>query len=224
VDSAGTQATGGDSRNAFISANGRFVAFASEAVDLVTGDSNGLKDIFVHDLKTGATTRVSLDSAGLQAADAEARRPAISASGRFVAFASASAQLVAGDTNGLSDIFVRDTKKGLTVRASLGPGGVEADGDSSSPVFSSSGKLVAFESGATNLVADDANANFDAFLADWKKAKTVRLSVNPDGAGTGGGEDPSISKSGKLAAFESLATDVVPDDVNGVEDVFLRRK
>jgi Tol biopolymer transport system component len=225
VSSAGAQATGGDSRNAFISANGRFVAFASEAVDLVTGDSNALKDIFVHDLKTGETTRVSLNSAGVQVLDGESFRPTLSANGRIVAFGSSSTQLVAGDTNGQTDVFVRDTKKGLTVRASVGPGGVETTDDSSnSPVLSASGKLVVYESGAPNLVEGDTNGSFDVFLTDWKKGKTVRLSVSPDGAETGGGEDPSPSKSGKLVAFESLAEDVVPGDANGFEDVFLRKK
>src|SRR5437764_1157953 len=110
LSSAGAQGDSG-SFHPVISADGRFIAFASDATNLVGGDTNGLADVFVRDRKTHKTRRVSLSSAGAQA-DKGSFRPAISADGRFVAFASVATNLVGGDTNGQDDIFVRDRKTG----------------------------------------------------------------------------------------------------------------
>jgi hypothetical protein len=106
VDSAGTQAND-TSFSPALSADGRFVAFHSDATNLVAGDTNGFVDVFVHDRHTGETTRVSVDSAGTQA-NADSFGAALSATGRLVAFASGATNLVVGDTNGIRDIFVHD--------------------------------------------------------------------------------------------------------------------
>ncbi len=152
VDSAGHEATGlyPASGDPAISADGRFVAFDSNATNLVAGDTNSAYDIFVHDRQTGTTTRVSVDSAGNQANGYD---PSLSADGRFVAFTSGASNLVAGDTNGASDVFVHDRQTGTTTRVSVDSAGWQAYSFSHLPSISADGRFVAFASNATNLVA-----------------------------------------------------------------------
>jgi Tol biopolymer transport system component len=167
VDSGGGEVAR-DSRSPSISANGRFVAFQSDAVDLVANDTNGLPDVFVHDRKTGATTRVSVDSAGGEA-DGVSGVPVVSASGRYVALYSAATNLVPDDDNGVPDVFVHDRATGLTRRVSVRAGGAGGDGGSILPIVSADGRIVAFESTATDLVPGDGNAAADIFVYDARK-------------------------------------------------------
>ena len=109
-----------------ISADGRYAAFYSDASNLVTGDANGARDVFVRDLQTGETTRVSVDGAGAEA-NGDSFEPAISADGRFVAFSSAATNLVAGDSNEANDVFVRDRQANTTTRVSVGLAGRECE-------------------------------------------------------------------------------------------------
>ncbi|MEO8196181.1 MAG: hypothetical protein ABI689_05620, partial [Thermoanaerobaculia bacterium] len=148
VDSAGAE---GDSYSyeASISGDGRYVAFASTASNLVAGDTNSIDDIFVHDRQTGATTRVSVDSFGVEGGSGSTSA-SISGDGRYVAFASYASNLVAGDTNLNSDIFVHDRQTGTTTRVSVDSTGVEGDGYSSAPSISSDGIYVAFTSTSSN--------------------------------------------------------------------------
>ena len=132
VDSTGNQAEGADYSVTYIpsiSADGRFVAFTSAAINLVPGDTNGVADVFVHDRLTGTTERVSVDSAGTQG-NGNSSEPSISADGRFVAFSSDATNLVPGDTNGARDVFVHDRLTGTTERVSVDSTG--AEGNSSS--------------------------------------------------------------------------------------------
>jgi hypothetical protein len=119
----------GPTGNAAISADGRFVALASEASDLVPGDTNNVFDVFVRDRERRSTERVSLGPAGVQA-NARTGLSAISADGRFVVMWSEASNLVADDTNGVSDIFVRDRVGKTTQRVSVGTGGAQADQES----------------------------------------------------------------------------------------------
>jgi len=153
----------GGSDSPSISAGGRFVAFASEATNLVAGDTNEVWDVFIRDRVARETERVSIGSRGAQA-DGNSWYPSISADGRFVAFTSGAANLVAGDTNGAADIFIRDRAKRKTERVSIGSRGAQADGGSWYPSISADGRFVAFESEATNLVAGDTNEVWDVFL------------------------------------------------------------
>ena len=153
----------GNSFDPAISGDGRFVAFRSEADDLVPGDSNGRWDIFVRDRMDGTTERVSRSSTGAQA-DHHSAEPSISDDGRFVAFRSTASNLVPDDANNRADIFVHDRDTGQTARVGQPPGG-ESDGHSANPVISGDGAWIAFESDATNLVADDTNAARDIFRA-----------------------------------------------------------
>jgi TolB protein len=145
-----------------MSADGRFVAFTSEAA-LVPGDTNGMADVFLRDLRTGTTVRVSLAADGGQAAGGS-YGPMIGADGRHVVFSSDAANLVPGDTNGVTDVFLRDLRTGTTVRASLAAGGGQANGASNDGVLTRDGRSVAFASAATNLVPGDTNGQTDAFL------------------------------------------------------------
>ena len=162
LDSAAAQADN-DSFESSISGDGRFVAFESQATNLVAGDTNGVNDIFRHDRQTGTTIRLSLNSADVQG-DAVSRAPSISADGLIVAFESSATNLVAGDTNGVGDIFVRDIVAGITTRVSHSVAGTQANNQSTSAAMSADGRFVSFRSYATNLVTGDTNAFSDVFL------------------------------------------------------------
>ncbi len=223
VDSAGNQ---GDGHSFWpsLSADGRYVAFSSYATNLVAGDNNGtLGDVFVHDRQTGQTTRVSVDSAGTQA-DGESAFPSISADGRYVAFYSYAGNLVAGDNNGVSDVFVHDRQTGQTTRVSVDSAGNEGNGSSYDPSISADGRYVAFDSDATNLVAGDTNGFQENFLHDRQTGQTIRLSVDSAGNEVNAGSwYPSISADGRYVVFPSYASNLVPGDTNGMADVFVRR-
>jgi len=224
VASDGAQAFGGPSASPSISADGRFVAFASSAVNLVPGDTNGLKDIFVHDRQTGATTRVSVATGGGQPAGGGSDHSAISADGRFIAFDSDATDLVPDDTNGFADIFVHDRVTGTTQRVSVDTGGAQAvGGDSRHPAISADGRFVAFHSEATNLGPGDTNEFADIFVHDRVAGTTQRVSVDTGGGQAIGGHSffPSISADGRYVAFQSDATNLVPNDTNGKRDIFV---
>ncbi len=156
VATGGAQATDTSFTGA-ISADGRFVAFFSDATNLVSGDTNSTYDVFVHDRQTGATERVSVATDGTEA-DGVSETPAISADGRFVAFRSGATNLVSGDTNASADIFVHDRQTGTTERVSVATNGDQATGGgSSNPAISADGRFVAFWSTANNLVSSDTN-------------------------------------------------------------------
>jgi Tol biopolymer transport system component len=205
-----------------ISADGRYVAFESKASNLVPGDSNGRNDIFVRDRQAGTTERVSVSSAGVQGNNTSGS-PSISADGRYVAFQSFASNLVAGDTNGSSDIFVRDRLAGTTARVSVNSAGTQGNVASSSPAISADGQYVAFDSVASNLVADDTNGWQDVFVHDRGTGATARVSVSSEGEqGNRESSSASISANGRYIAFSSLASNLVAGDTNGVEDVFVR--
>ena len=225
VASDGAQADGGGF-NPTISADGRHIAFGSHSTDLVPGDTNGAGDVFVHDRSTGATTRVSVASGGIQAGGSYVWAPDISADGRFVTFVSDSTDLVPGDTNRTRDAFVHDRSTGVTTRVSVASDGTETDGLSFVSVISGDGRFVAFGSYAANLVPDDTNDTSDVFLHDRSTGTTTRVSVASDG--TQGDEiiewDLGISVDGRQVVFATYASTLVPDDTNFSVDVFLHER
>ena len=221
VSSAGVQGDGG-SFGPSISANGRYVAFWSDATNLVSSDTNGQPDVFVRDRKLHKTYRVSVSSAGAQG-DNVSFEPSISANGRYVAFQSYATDLVSGDTNNDADIFVRDRTLHRTVRASVGPAGAQSDADSYTPAISGNGRFVAFSSDADDLVKGDTNDSRDVFVRDLKAHKTSPVSVTSGGVqGNADSQNVSISATGRYVAFQSAATDLVSGDVNGYIDIFWR--
>jgi hypothetical protein len=143
-----------------ISADGRYVAFYSFASNLVPGDTNGKRDVFVHDRATNATTRVSVSSGGFQGNDTSGgccQPVSISGDGRYLAYHSLASNLVAGDTNGFIDSFVHDRLTGRTAIVSLSESGAQGNGFSASPSISANGRFVAFDSNASNLISGDTN-------------------------------------------------------------------
>jgi Tol biopolymer transport system component len=200
----------------------RFVAFASDASDLVRNDTNGVTDVFVRDRLRGSTERISVDSAEHEAHGAS-YDPAISADGRFVVFTSDAEDLVPGDTNHWSDVFLRDRLRGLTVRVSVSSSGGQGSEGSFSPAISGDGQLVAFVSQAPDLVSGDGNFSWDVFVRDLAAGTTERVSVDPSGLDADSGSfDPCLSFDGNLVVFASLASNLVAGDTNAYSDIFLR--
>ncbi len=210
-----------------VSADGRYIAFNSEASNLVPDDTNGMWDVFVHDRVTGQTTRVSVASDGAEG-DGWSAEPAISGDGRYVAFASGASNLVPNDWNASDDIFIHDCVTGVTERVSVASGGSEGHGPmgyllNRHAEMSSDGRLVVFDSYAVDLVAGDTNNAQDVLVHDRLTGTTERVSVANDGSqGASEAGDPSISSDGRYIAFCSAASNLVPGDTNGVDDVFLR--
>jgi Tol biopolymer transport system component len=221
VKSNGKQANG-PSRQPSISADGRFVAFVSEAKNLVKADTSPIKDVFVYDRKTRKTTRVSVRSNGAEA-HSFSLNPRLSGNGRFVAFDSFAMNLVKNDTNGKYDVFVHDRVTKKTRRVSLRSNGAQSDGDSSGPDISVSGRYVAFHSRGSNLVNGDSNGTSDVFVHDRKSKKTKRVSVSTAGVeADDNSNSAAIDASGRAIAFVSAATNLIPNDTNDVKDVFYR--
>jgi len=241
-----TPTGGGDnnSRTPARSANGRFLAFASAATNLIGpgNDTNGVQDIFLFDTCLGATgctpglSRVSVATDGSEA-DGASSAPAISADGRFVTFVSEATNLLGpgGDTNGFSDIYLRDTCAGQDVSCvpttSRVSQGSEPDGFSDSPAISGNGRYVVFRSGATNLLGagNDTNGKLDIFLRDTCigagggcTPSTVRASVDSSGTEANNHNDaPAVSADGRYVVFESTATNLVSGTVF-FRDIILR--
>lgn len=203
LSSAGTEANG-DSQYPAISANGQYVAFSSTATNLVAGDGNNLRDIFVHNLNNNQTIRASVDTSGGDpnggsAADGSIG-PVLNATGRYVAFYSEASDLIAGDTNGAGDIFVRDLQAGLTKRVSLTLSGGQRPSASTAPAISGDGRWVAY------------NAAGGIFLYDQMSERTTQITTN--------GYSPAISLNSCAVFFASNDASLVASDTNFATDVF----
>ena len=222
VSSAGVEGNN-ESNYPALSNDGRYVAFESLANNLVANDTNVDWDVFVHDRQTGQTERVSVSSSGLQG-NGKSWSPAISSTGRYIAFSSFASNLVSGDTNNGSDIFVMDRDTGVIQRVSVSSSEAQTAGGSHDPAISSNGRYIAFYSGAGDLVASDTNDKFDVFVRDTVAGETWLVSVSTGGAQ--GNHDSwgkvSISGDGRRVGFASWASTLVSNDTNGVMDVFVR--
>lgn len=216
----GTEANG-TSGGPQISDSGRFVAFSSSATNLIGLDGNGVTDVFVHDRNSKKTTRVSTRSNGVEA-NGHSTLQGLSDDGRFVLFYSNASNLVPGDSNGASDVFVKDRKTGKTTRVSERTNGAQGNNNSYLSAISPNGRYVAFLSFATNLVPNDSNGQSDIFVHDRSNKKTVRASVSNNGTQSNNGSlFPAVANNGSVA-FPSLASNLVPNDTNNAWDVFVR--
>ena len=220
VDSTGLEANG-LSESPDIAQGGQFVAFSSQATNLVANDTNLASDIFVHDLSTGATTRVSVDSLGAEG-NGNSTRCSISSDGRYVVYESEAANLVALDSNGSADIFLHDRQTGLTTRVSVDSLGTEGNGECRSPAISADGLVVAFMSTSDNLVSSDTNTTSDIFAHELATGQTTRVSVKSGGNQSAGiCDDPELSADGMLVVFTSDSFSIAPGGRNGDDDVYV---
>jgi Tol biopolymer transport system component len=244
VNRAGTGSGNNRSGTPLLSATGRFVAFVSEASDLVPNDGNGTWDVFVRDVQIGTTTLVSVNQGGTDSGnrasgnDTVRRDFKLSPDGRFVVFASLASDLVATDTNGVDDVFIRDLQAGTTVLVSVNGAGTNSGNRLSVlPSVSADGRFVAFQSNASDLVANDTNGTADVFVRDLQTGTTTLVSVNRTGTNSGNHLSflmpsplfSSISTDGRFVAFMSQSSDLVMTDTNagfptldGQGDVFVR--
>jgi Tol biopolymer transport system component len=208
-----------------VSADGHIVAFSSEATNLVSGDTNGLPDVFVYDRVKKEAARVSVGPDGVEATGGQqgagSYMPSLSADGRFVAFASDADNLVAGDTNNATDVFVHDRQTKTTTRVSVGQGGMAGDDSSSAPSISGDGTVVAFLSEAQNLAPGDANGEADVFVRELKAATTTAVSAVGDRTGNRAASAPALSADGRWVAFAGAAGDLVAGDTTNAADVLV---
>ena len=212
-----------DSYNPSVSGNGQFVVFDSYADNLVEDDDNHHRDVFYRNRNTGITKLVSVSSIGTQG-DGDSFHPVISADGSTVAYVSRASDLVAGDSEGIADIFLYDMATKETSRITFGSDGNEADGNSDNPALSSDGRYVVYHSSATNLIPNDTNEQTDVFRYDRQTGKTVRVSVDFQGNELTDGPStaPVISATGRYVDFQSDASYITPCDDNHHSDVFRR--
>jgi Tol biopolymer transport system component len=223
VSSRGAQASG-PSDGPGLSASGRFAVFASDARNLVRGDTNHVSDVFVRDLKTHKTRRVSVNSEGRQANGAT-YVGSISSSGRYVTFSSYATNLAGHDRNGRRpDIYLRDRKLHTTIRVNVTSSGRQG----SAPVYqaapvSADGHAVAFVSWSHMAPEDGNSFNPDVFIRNLKTHKTELVSVGLGGTpGDRFSGGASISNDGRFVAFNSYSANLVPNDRGHGPDVFVR--
>ncbi len=212
INSNGDEASS-SSDSPSISGDGRYVVFNSRASNLVAGDTNGTFDVFVHDRDTGETKLVSVSSTGTQG-NAPSSSQSISNDGRYVAFSSSASNIVAGDTNGQNDIFVRNLVTELTTRVSVSSSGGQANAGAHEPSISNDGRYVAFNSSASNLIPDDNDVVSDIFVHDRVTGQTERVSIgfqhNNENLLTNSSQ-ARISGDGRFVAFESKSNLVIGD-------------
>ena len=212
----GAQALGGFSFGPSINPDGEFILFSSAATNLVANDTNDQFDVFVHNRLTNITIRVSVVSGGAQAVGGGSIQAVMTPDARYLAFASDATNLVTGDTNANTDIFLHDRVMVTTQRVSVTNGGSQSLGTSLVPSLSANGQVVVFTSSAPDLVTGDTNGKFDVFVRDLAAGTTTRVSVGASGAQ--GNEDSAyatISGDGRFVAFWSGATTLVPNGGRG---------
>jgi Tol biopolymer transport system component len=220
VSSAGIKGNG-VSLDCAMAPDGRFVAFRSFSTNLVPGDTNGEFDVFVRDMLTGTTERISVGPGGAQA-HGDSYVTSVSTGGRLVLFSSTAPDLVPGDVNNERDIFVRDRVLGTTTRISVDSFGVPSNGDSHAGYISADGRFATYVSIATNLVPGDTNGVPDVFVYELATGQTTRASVNSSGVQVNAWTTISgISPDGRFVALMSDATNLAHGDT-GLRDLFVR--
>jgi archaellum component FlaF (FlaF/FlaG flagellin family) len=223
VNSAGTN--GGNNNSGYygpsMSADGRFVAFISKASDLTaTNDTNGKFDVYVRDMQTGVTTLASINSAGTNSGSDDSYAATVSANGRVVAFWSKANDLVTDDPNFRQNVFVRDLTTGTTTRIVAGGNADQYE----APQVSSDGRYIFFTTEAGYLVPGDGNADRDIFMRDMQTGQTTLVTGNflNTGSANLGTREFQTSSDGRFVSFTSSATNLVPNDTNATDDIFVR--
>ncbi|MEQ2005856.1 MAG: SBBP repeat-containing protein [Limisphaerales bacterium] len=221
INSGVTASGSGASLNPVVSSNGQYVAFVSDATNLVASDSNGKRDVFWRDRVAGTTRLVSRTPAGASG-NGESDAPAISPDGRYVAFHSRASDLVSTDSNTNYDVFLWDANDNSVTLVSRTISGASGAGDSYSPQLSASGRMVSFASTAADFAGTDTNGTSDAFARDMDAGVTYLASINTNNtSGDGASGVPVLSANGRHIAFLSRAGDLVTNDLNALNDVFV---
>jgi Tol biopolymer transport system component len=216
----------GASMMPIVSGNGRYVVYASDAANVVPNNTPN-RDIFLRDRQTGAVELISVAHDGTEA-DGWSVFPGISADGRYVVFEAQAGDIVDDDDQNLADIYVRDRQTGATRRVNLTPEGDDANDDSLTPSISSDGRYVTFTSQATNILPTDLNQERDVFLIDLQTNETELISISSDGtqgdfdSGHFGAGEGRVSGDGRYVVYGSFATNLVPNDTNDHDDIFVR--
>jgi len=207
-----------------VSVTGRYIGFNSTASNLVANDTNGLADVFMLDTLTGALTRLNVSSTGAEAVGGTSGGGSVSGDGRWAAIQSSATNLVANDTNGVADIFLRNNMTGEITRVNTDAAGTQANGSSFMVDFSGDGRYLCFGSDATNLVAGDTNGVTDFFLKDLQTGAIQRVTVDSNGVEANAAPQVSgtMSSDGRYIAYASVATNLVANDTNAQMDVFVR--
>ena len=223
VDPTGLELNGASGESA-VSPDGRYVVFASEAANMGLVPGQPGREIYLRDMVLGTVELVSVSATGVYNYNAS-DSPVMTPDARYVAFESLSPNIVAGDTNGTWDVFVRDRLLGVTTRVSVGPGGAQATGGPSwSPAISDDGRWVAFYSNGQGIVPGFGTLGANqVYLHDRQTGVTSAGSVDQAG-GTPNAEcrQPGLSADGRFLSFETLASDILPGDANGKTDVYVR--
>jgi hypothetical protein len=219
----GGQPADGASSAVDISDDGRYVAFASEATNLVTDDTNGAaSDVFLYDRVGGTLSMLSRKGLTGTQANGPSYVPSISGDGAQVAFVTEASNLARNDTNNRDDVLVKDTVTGAIVRASSDATGKQANGDSSTPRISANGSIVAFASSATNLVNGDISRARDVFVKNLATEKISLASVRSNGTQLNADSSlEDVSATGRFVVMQSYAA-LVKTDTNNRGDVYLR--
>jgi Tol biopolymer transport system component len=221
---------GGDSGAPVISPDGRYVLFASAAGNLLLTSNNtaiparfpASLNVFLRDRTNGTTSLVSVNLTGMGGGNGDSLPVGLSTNGRYAVFESSASDLVSGDTNGATDVFVRDLAEGTTILVSVSANGDVGNGASRSPAMTPDGRYVAFVSAANNLVAGDTNGIADVFVRDLQAHVTTLASVGATPVSlTSSSESPDITPDGRYVAFYSTATNLVSGVVNA-QDIYIR--
>lgn len=220
--SGGTQANA-SSNKPRISASGRYVVFHGFPTNLFAGtDTNGNNDVFMRDVQSNTTTAVSVNTVGTSTGNGASLYPDVSDDGRYVVFQSTASDLVSGDTNGVSDIFLRDMQTGSTTCVSVNTSGAVANSDSINARISGDGRYVVFVSRATDLISGKTSSTLDVFVRDMQTSTTIRISNSTTGGDPTGDSNavPEINTDGSIVVYMSWAGNIVENDTNSVYDVF----
>jgi hypothetical protein len=226
INRYGTNGGDGFSYNSLIGSGGRFVAFSSDANDLISIPEDRPRscaqavcarndeDVFIRDMQNGITSLVSINRFGTGSGNARSQLQSLSADGQFVLFLSEASDLVENDTNGEFDVFVRDLQNGTTTLASVNRFGTySGNGRSLTAKISSDGRFVIFKSGASDLVENRTNGSWHVFVRDMQKGITTLMGVGRNGMDsasipTGNDDLYKISADGRFVAFETEANDL----------------
>jgi Tol biopolymer transport system component len=221
VSSKGVQAND-DCHSPWVSGNGRFVVFYSAATNLVPNDTNKKADVFLFDVQTKKSIRVSVGPKGAQA-NGHSTMPYVSADGNLVAFCSDATNLIPKHSGHRSQVYAYDVKAKKTFCVSVNPQGKPGNGESYPVAMSCNGRFIVFSSRASDLVPNDTNKCADVFVYDVKSKKIKIASLASDGSqGNAASENPSISEDGRYVAFQSFASNFYAGDVKDTLDIFVR--